>query len=92
MDPTLSVSAFYVGRSVFVTGASGFMGKVLIEKLLRSCPEIREIFLLIRPKKGVSIDERLAKILALPVSTVESRSESLKRRHRTRSRISVLYT
>lgn len=46
-----SVESFYSGRSVFVTGASGFIGKVLIEKLLRSCPSIGNIYLLMRPGK-----------------------------------------
>ncbi|XP_015435416.1 PREDICTED: putative fatty acyl-CoA reductase CG5065 [Dufourea novaeangliae] len=62
-----SIAAFYAGRSVFVTGCTGFLGKVLIEKLLRSCPEIREIFLLMRPKHGLSIDDRLRKIIGLPL-------------------------
>ncbi|XP_015586726.1 fatty acyl-CoA reductase 1 isoform X2 [Cephus cinctus] len=64
---TLSVPAFYAGKSILITGASGFMGKVLIEKLLRSCPDIREIFLLMRPKKGTSIDGRLRTLLTLPL-------------------------
>nr|XP_003707964.1 PREDICTED: putative fatty acyl-CoA reductase CG5065 [Megachile rotundata] len=62
-----SIAAFYAGRSIFVTGATGFLGKVLIEKLLRSCPEVREIFLLMRPKNGLSIDQRLREMLRLPL-------------------------
>ncbi|KAK3914572.1 Putative fatty acyl-CoA reductase [Frankliniella fusca] len=65
------VAAFYRGRSVLVTGASGFMGKVLVEKLLRSCPEVREVLVLLRPKtvRGVqlAVDERLQRLLAAPV-------------------------
>lgn len=34
------------------------MGKVLVEKLLRSCP-VKKIFLLVRPKRGVEINQRL---------------------------------
>ena len=68
MDSTISVPAFFAGRSVLVTGATGFMGKVLIEKVLWSCPNIKEIFLLVRPKKNVKIDDRLRKILFLPVN------------------------
>lgn len=62
-----SIAAFYAGRSIFVTGATGFLGKVLIEKLLRSCPGVREIFMLMRPKNGVSIDQRLKEMLRLPL-------------------------
>ncbi|KAL6266507.1 hypothetical protein P5V15_003356 [Pogonomyrmex californicus] len=57
------VPAFYAGRSIFITGATGFLGKVLIEKLLRSCPDVAEIFVLIREKKGLSARERLKKML-----------------------------
>ncbi|XP_076245982.1 uncharacterized protein LOC143186295 [Calliopsis andreniformis] len=62
-----SVAAFFADRSVFITGGTGFLGKVLIEKLLRSCPNVREIFVLIRPKKGLSIDQRLKKMIELPL-------------------------
>lgn len=68
LDPNQYIPAFYAGKSILITGATGFLGKVLIEKLLRSCPDVREIFLLMRPKKGMPIDGRLGKILALPVN------------------------
>lgn len=38
------------------------MGKALIEKLLRSCPGITKIFVLIRPKNGLETSERLNKL------------------------------
>lgn len=62
------VNAFYKGKSIFVTGGSGFMGKVLIEKLLYSCPDLKEIFFLIRPKKGRVPESRLQEMIKLPVS------------------------
>lgn len=68
IDPAKSIPAFYAGQSVLLTGPTGFLGKVFIEKVLRSCPDVREIFLLMRPKKGLSIDQRLEKMLNLPVS------------------------
>nr|QGV11525.1 FAR5 [Tetrastichus brontispae] len=67
MEKSGPISSFYAGRSVFVTGATGFMGKVLIEKLLWSCPDIKEIFLLMRLKKNIPIDDRLRKMLTLPL-------------------------
>ncbi|CAB3379946.1 Hypothetical predicted protein [Cloeon dipterum] len=54
-----SIPEFFKGRSIFITGATGFMGKVLVEKLLRSCPELDTIYILLRPKKGHSVEERL---------------------------------
>ena len=62
-----SIAGFYAGRSILITGGTGFLGKVLIEKLLRSCPDVREIYLLMRPKKGLSIDDRVRKAFELPL-------------------------
>jgi fatty acyl-CoA reductase len=45
----------------------GFIGKVMVEKLLRSCPGIENIYLLARAKKDKSMDERLAEIIKSPV-------------------------
>lgn len=62
------IPTFYAGKDVFITGASGFMGKVLIEKLLRSCPEIGNLYLLLRPKKGKSLEERIKQLTDVGVS------------------------
>lgn len=64
-----SIAKLYTDRSVFITGGTGFMGKVLVEKLLRSCPGIKNIYLLIRPKKGQETAARLNDLLNTPVSS-----------------------
>ncbi|XP_064634182.1 fatty acyl-CoA reductase 1-like [Lineus longissimus] len=63
-DVPPSIPEFYEGRTIFITGATGFMGKVLMEKLMRSCPKIKLIYVLIRPKKGQAPQERLSDILS----------------------------
>lgn len=63
----IGVSKFFSGQDIFITGGLGFMGKILIEKLLWSC-EINNIYLLVRSKRGLSVNERIEKLLELPVS------------------------
>ncbi|KAF2590257.1 hypothetical protein F2Q70_00040999, partial [Brassica cretica] len=50
---------FSKGKNYLVTGANGFLGKVLIEKLLRASPEIGKIFLLIKSEDQESANRRL---------------------------------
>lgn len=57
------IRQFYRGRSIFITGATGFIGKVLVEKIARCCPEIERMYLLLRPKRGMNPQERLEKLL-----------------------------
>lgn len=63
-----SVQQFYAGKTVFITGGSGFMGKVLIEKLLYSCSDVKELIILMRPKRGKSASQRVEDFAKLPVS------------------------
>ncbi|XP_051171885.1 fatty acyl-CoA reductase wat-like isoform X2 [Leptopilina boulardi] len=56
------IQEFYVGQSIFITGGTGFMGKLLIEKLLRSCPGIAFIYLLVRPKKEKDVHQRIEEL------------------------------
>lgn len=69
MTPSISVAEYYAGKSIFITGATGFMGKVLVEKLLRSCPDLKKIYFLMRPKKGHNSKERLDEFFNIRVSS-----------------------
>jgi len=54
-----NVQEFYKNATIFITGGTGFMGKMLIEKLSRTCPQLKHIYLLIRNKKGKAVNERI---------------------------------
>uniref|UniRef100_A0A1A9VC23 Fatty acyl-CoA reductase n=1 Tax=Glossina austeni TaxID=7395 RepID=A0A1A9VC23_GLOAU len=59
----ISITDFYKDQEIFITGGSGFIGKALIEKLLRSFPSFKKMFILLRPKKDKTADERLQELL-----------------------------
>lgn len=54
---------FYKRKNILITGASGFLGKVLLWKLLDSCPDIGKIYVLIRSKNNISAEKRLLQML-----------------------------
>ena len=58
-----SVKDFYNGKTILLTGATGYIGRLTIAKLMRM-GNLKEILLLSRPKKGKSNGERLDKILS----------------------------
>lgn len=62
-----TIPDFYKGKEILITGGTGFIGKVLIEKLLRSCPDVKAIYLLMRERKGQTIEERLKYIAESPL-------------------------
>ncbi|XP_022378428.1 fatty acyl-CoA reductase 2 [Enhydra lutris kenyoni] len=57
------IAAFYSGKSILITGATGFMGKVLMEKLFRTSPDLKVIYILVRPKAGQTTQQRVFQIL-----------------------------
>ncbi|KAL2741578.1 LOW QUALITY PROTEIN: fatty acyl-CoA reductase wat-like isoform X1 [Vespula squamosa] len=63
MDKPIPLQNFYDGQGVFVTGATDFIGKLLIEKLLRECPGIIYNYLLTRTKKGKSMFQRTKELI-----------------------------
>lgn len=68
LEQSTEIQKFYEGKKIFLTGGSGFLGKLLIEKLLRTCQNVEKIYLLLREKKGVSPKDRLKNMFNSPVS------------------------
>lgn len=56
------IEEFYKDSTVLVSGPNGFLGSVLVEKLLR-CFEVKKIFLLIRAKNNESVKERVGNLI-----------------------------
>ncbi|XP_046382883.1 fatty acyl-CoA reductase 1-like isoform X2 [Ischnura elegans] len=58
-----SIAEFFKGRSVLITGGTGYIGKAIVEKLLHSCPGVKKLYLLVRPKKGLDPQERVKRLI-----------------------------
>ena len=62
-----TVSKALEGKTLFITGATGFLGQPLVEKILWLTPKVNRLYVLIRPKrrlgKQMSGEERLKKEL-----------------------------
>ncbi|XP_065225972.1 putative fatty acyl-CoA reductase CG5065 [Planococcus citri] len=63
MDDPKTIETYFRAKSIFITGATGFVGKILIEKLLRSFDEIETIYVLIRKKDKETPTKRLQKLI-----------------------------
>eukprot|EP01025_Chloroclados_australasicus_P021148 TRINITY_DN2219_c0_g1_i1.p2 TRINITY_DN2219_c0_g1~~TRINITY_DN2219_c0_g1_i1.p2 ORF type:complete len:623 (-),score=75.53 TRINITY_DN2219_c0_g1_i1:650-2518(-) len=53
------VCEFLKGKTLFVTGATGFLAKVLVEKILFEQPDVKKIYLLIQRRGKMSAQDRL---------------------------------
>lgn len=60
---------FLRGAHVLITGSTGFVGKIMLDKLIRSIPHLGHVYLLIRGKKGKSSKERFKELMNDRVST-----------------------
>jgi alcohol-forming fatty acyl-CoA reductase len=51
----------YSGKNILLTGGTGFLGTALVEKILRSLPDLGHLYLVVRPSRGKSAAERFEK-------------------------------
>ena len=61
IQENISIIQSMEGMNVFITGATGFVGKVLLEKILRSIPSCGKLIILVRPRKGSTAAARVQK-------------------------------
>ncbi|MYM67163.1 sugar nucleotide-binding protein [Pseudoduganella sp. FT55W] len=65
MTPALNVQAALSGKRILITGSTGFLAKVVLEKLIRSVPDIGRIVLLIRgSQNGADARQRFERDIA----------------------------
>ena len=57
----LGIKQFYEGKTIFLTGTTGFVGKVVLEKIIRSLPGFKKLFVMVRAKKNMNVRERFEK-------------------------------
>lgn len=58
-----SLKDFYNGKTILLTGATGYIGKLMLAKLMR-IGNLKEILLILRPKRGKTNEERLKHVLS----------------------------
>jgi fatty acyl-CoA reductase len=76
MECKSKIAEFYEDETVFITGATGFLGKAIVEKVLRVCRP-RRLYILIRSKKGSTPEERKEALFNQPVSILQVFNSSL---------------
>jgi hypothetical protein len=82
------VADMLAGRAILITGGTGFMGKVLIEKILRTCSDVDTIYILVRAKKGKEPCQRVDELFA---SAVSDFNEQKQKESNTRIRLTPAF-
>lgn len=83
------ISEFYAGKTVFITGVTGFLGKILLAQLLQHCPKVKKVICLIRGRQGVAASSRFEKeVFSLELFTnLIKKDPSIKDKMAVRKRI-----
>ncbi|KAI5002630.1 hypothetical protein ZWY2020_027280 [Hordeum vulgare] len=58
MDAT-SVAGCFRDKTILVTGSTGFLGKLLVEKILRVQPNLKKLYLVVRASNAASAEQRI---------------------------------
>ncbi|XP_063990570.1 fatty acyl-CoA reductase 1-like [Diachasmimorpha longicaudata] len=59
----MSLAEWYESREILVTGVTGEVGRILLEKILRTLPNVK-LYTIVRSRDGLTKDERLKKIFS----------------------------
>ena len=77
-DESFSVRETLRGRTIFIVGGTGFLGRLMLYHFLKFVPDLKRVFVLIRPTHGRTGQERLEKeVLDSPVFSTVSGDRDL---------------
>ncbi|KOX67276.1 Fatty acyl-CoA reductase 1 [Melipona quadrifasciata] len=76
------IRKFYAGKHILLTGCTGYLGTIILEKLLRTCTEISKVYILVREKANMAIEDRMKKLFENEVS--------LKRKYQMRQQNTIM--
>ncbi|XP_060217177.1 fatty acyl-CoA reductase 3-like [Lycium barbarum] len=57
------INQFLEGKTIFITGATGYLAKILTEKILRVQPNVKKLYLLIRASDSNSAKQRFNEVI-----------------------------
>ncbi|KAK5638968.1 hypothetical protein RI129_013263 [Pyrocoelia pectoralis] len=66
MNGASNICDYFKQKTVLITGATGFVGKLLVEKILRTC-DVNKMYVTMRPKKNKSIYQRMEEYFENPI-------------------------
>jgi fatty acyl-CoA reductase len=61
------ISEFLKNQTIFITGVTGFLGKVMLWKALKEAGEGVKIYAMVRPSKDASPQKRLEDLYSAPI-------------------------
>lgn len=53
------ITGYFKNKSILITGSTGFLGKILVEKILRVQPDVKKIYLPVRAVDAATAKERV---------------------------------
>eukprot|EP00976_Prorocentrum_cordatum_P108337 1194821-Prorocentrum_minimum.AAC.6 len=61
-DTTISggITPFLKDKTIFISGTTGFLGKLILEKILHEQPDVAKVYVIVSPRRGKSAAERLS--------------------------------
>lgn len=57
------LAQFYANKNILITGATGFIGKVCLVKIIRSLGDCGQVYVMLRSKKGLTPQQRFDRML-----------------------------